>query len=245
MAAAPPPGDTGADGPAMLQVGQLAPLLLAYQGRLMCLAEDIDASWLRRLELQGGLPPLPSGGTPARRGALLRGRLGLAPVAPDSFTPAAHRLAVLDKPSLLLVLAARALYAHRAALGLCVDGTVLARLRALFGPVALSGLRAAAFAAPGDGTADAGAAPAPLPAHADLAAWAVDGYGHFERDAVWRDPSLRRLIELVLPAAAVEAVAAAEAVDDRIPRAAPAANDSDALLALLPTLFPELTWLFG
>ena len=242
MAAGPPPGETGADGPAMLQVEQLAPLLLAYQGRLMCLAEDVDASWLRRLELHEGLPPLPSGGSLARRSASLRGRLRLAPVAPDSFTPAAHRLAVLDKPSLLLVLATRALYAHRAALALCVDGAVLARLRALLGPVALSGLRGAPFAAPGDGAADL--APASLPAHADLLAWAIDGYGHFERDAVWRDPSLRRLIELMLPAAAADAVAA-EAADDRIPRASPAATDSEALLALLPTLFPELTWLFG
>jgi hypothetical protein len=231
----------------MLPVEQLAPLLLAYQERLLRLAEDTDASWLRRLEREEGLPPVPSAGTLARRSALLRVRLRMAPVAPDSFTPPAHRLAVLDKPALLRVLAARALFAHRAALGLCVDGTVLGQLRTLVGTAALSGLRGAGFGDQAGGLADEVAGAAPLPAHADLLAWAVEGYGHFERDAVWRESGLRRLIRLALPAAAAEAMEAAATAARAATPATPAtrATDSDALLALLPTLFPELTWLFG
>jgi type III secretion system HrpB4-like protein len=229
MAAAPASGEEMGDGAPMLRVDQLAPLLLAYQGRLMRLTDDIDAGWLRRIERDDGVPAIAAAGTPAQRSASLRARLRLAAVAPDSFTPPAHRLAVLDKPSLLLVLAARALYAHRTALSMCVDGTVLARLRALVGAPALSALREAGFAGQADGPSPC----APLPEHADLTAWALEGHARFERDGVWRDPTLRRLIELVLPAAAVQ------------PLEADAGADSDALLALLPTLFPELTWLFG
>ncbi|MBP1204799.1 type III secretion system HrpB4-like protein [Duganella sp. 1411] len=231
MAAALASAEAKGDGAAMLHVDQLAPLLLSYQGRLMRLADDVDASWLRRMEREEGLPAIAATDSLARRSAAVRARLRLPVVAPDSFTPPAHRLAALDKPSLLLVLAVRALFAHRVALSLCVDGAVLARLRTLVGAPALSALRAA-------GCADAADGPpcAPLPAHPDLTAWAIEGYCHFERDAVWRNPSLRRLVELALPATATASAERTEAA---------ATNDSDALLALLPTLFPELTWLFG
>ena len=232
MAAALASAEAKGDGAAMLHVDQLAPLLLSYQGRLMRLADDVDASWLRRMEREEGLPAIPATDSLARRSAAVRARLRLPVVAPDSFTPPAHRLAALDKPSLLLVLAVRALFAHRVALSLCVDGAVLARLRTLVGAPALSALRAAGCADAADGPAPC----APLPAHPDLTAWAIEGYGHFERDAAWRNPSLRRLVELALPATATATAGRPEGA---------ASADSDALLALLPTLFPELTWLFG
>lgn len=203
-----------------LPVMQLALLLQAYQCRLRRLGEDVDASWLDAFALPPGMMPL-------QRSALLRHRMRLGPVAPAAFAPPAQRLAILDKPLLLAVLAARALYAHRAALARCVDGARLAGLRACVGAPALARLREA-------GAGD-GAQPAPLPGHATLLDWAVDGYGLFERDAAWHDATLRRLIEVVLPAGAA---AAGDRAGERT-------EDSAALVALLPTLFPELTWLFG
>jgi hypothetical protein len=74
----------------------------------------------------------------------------------------------------------------------------------------------------------------PLPAGATPLDWAIDGYARFERDGAWQDATLRRLIEVTLPAGPAPDVGPAGPGDD-----------SAALVALLPTLFPELTWLFG
>ncbi len=203
---------------ALLPAAQLAPLLQAYQDQLARLTYHIDPAWLGNL---------PDGGVtagPQERTARLRAQLGLAPVPPAAFTLPAHRLALLEKPQLLAVLAARALYAHRVALCRCVDGTLLAQLRAMVGPHALSVLRA---------VAGPESVATPMPEHGTLAAWAAEGFQYFLRDGAWREPSLQRLIELALPAAAVGA-----------PQVA-VSGDSDALIALLPTLFPELAWLFG
>ncbi|WP_343732524.1 type III secretion protein HrpB4 [Duganella sp.] len=203
---------------ALLPVAQLAVLLQAYQDQLARLAYHTDPAWLGNL---------PDGGVTAgtqERAARLRTQLGLAPVRPDAFTLPAHRLALLEKPQLMAVLAARALYAHRVALCRCVDGAVLAQFRAMVGPHALSALRAAAGPE---------SLAAPMPAHGTLADWAAEGYLHFTRDGAWREPSLQRLIQLALPAAATGAPVVG------------ASGDSDALIALLPTLFPELAWLFG
>ena len=205
-----------------LPVVRMAMLLQAYQARLRRLGDDVDPGRLAEL-----VPPAPAL-TPLQRSAQLRHRLRLGPVAPAAFTPPAHRLAVLDKPTLLAVLAARALYAHRAALARCVDGALLAMLRALVGAPALAVLRAASTGvAPGRDAL-------PLPARATPLDWAIDGYARFERDGAWQDATLRRLIEVTLPAGPA-------------PDAGPAGPDDDsaALVALLPTLFPELTWLFG
>jgi hypothetical protein len=205
---------------------QLSMLLQAYQSRLRRLADDIDSSWLDALAREAGFTPPAPDQAQQWRSAQLRVRLRLGPVAPTAFTPPAHRLAALDKPALLVVLAARALYAHRAALARCADGALLARLRTLVGAPALALLRALGSGIPPD------AAGAPLPGHATLLDWAVDGYGLFERDDAWRDATLRRLVQVVLPAGAA---------------AAPGdpTGDSAALVTLLPTLFPELAWLFG
>jgi len=200
-----------------LPVVRLAMLLQAYQARLRRLGDDIDPGRLAQL-----VPPAPAM-TPLQRSAQLRHLLRLGPVAPAAFTPPAHRLAVLDKPTLLAVLAARALYAQRAALARCVDGALLATLRALVGTPALAALRAA-----GADSAPSGAATRLL-AHATLLDWAADGYARFEGDGAWQDATLRRLIEVTLPPAA----------------AADSDGESAALVALLPTLFPELAWLFG
>jgi type III secretion system HrpB4-like protein len=205
-----------------LPVVRMAMLLQAYQARLRRLGDDVDPGRLAEL-----VPPAPAL-TPLQRSAQLRHRLRLGPVAPDAFTPPAHRLAVLDKSTLLAVLAARALYAHRAALARCVDGALLATLRALVGAPALAVLRAAgAEAAPWRGAM-------PLPACATPLDWAIDGYARFERDGAWQDATLRRLIEVTLPAGPAPDVGPAGPGDD-----------SAVLVALLPTLFPELTWLFG
>jgi hypothetical protein len=207
----------------LLPVLELSLLLQAYQARLRRLAEDIDPSWLDVLAREQDCAPPAPDLAPQWRSALLRNWLRLGPVAPAAFTPPAHRIATLDKSELLPVLAARALYAHRAVLARCVDGALLARLRALVGAPALAAVRAAG--------ADGGPA-APLPAHATLLDWAVDGYARFERDGVWSDATLQRLVQVMLPAHA----AAAPGGPD---------GESAALVALLPTLFPELTWLFG
>lgn len=202
--------------PALPPVSQLAALLQAYQHQLMRLDSHVDLGWRDSADL-GAL----------ERNVLLRARLGLAPVAPAAFTPPAHRLALLEKPQLLQVLAARALYAHRVALCRCVDGAVLARLRGLVGAHALSALRDAGADADGEHHAVAG-----LPGHLTLQDWAMDGYRLFDRDGAWSEPSLRRLIQLALPAGGGDAHGAPN-------------GDSADLIALLPTLFPELTWLFG
>lgn len=212
----------------LLPVLELSLLLQAYQSRLRRLADDIDPSWLDELAREGDFVPPSPDLAPLWRSALLRSRLRLGPVAPAAFTPTTHRLATLDKPALLVVLAARALYAHRAALARCVDGALLAGLRGIVGAPALAGLRAAG--------ADAAPAADDWPRHATLLDWAVDGYVRFERDGAWGDPTLRRLVQVVLPASAV--------AQSGVPADGPT-GDSAALTALLPTLYPELAWLFG
>jgi len=210
---------------------RLAILWQAYQRRLQRLADDIDASWFEKLAREDGLVPHAPAMTQQERSALLCQRLRLGPVAPAAFTPPAHRLVVLEKPMLLVVLATRALYARRAALSRCVDGALLARLRALVGARALAGLCAAGA----DPQPDCGEQSESLPAHATLLDWAMDGYAKFECDAAWCDATLRRLVQVTLPVGAATA-------DD------PAGGQTDdgvALVALLPALFPELTWLFG
>jgi hypothetical protein len=219
------------NGAPLLPVLQLSMLLQAYQSRLRRLGDDIDPSWLDRLAREDGFTCAPEL-APQWRSAQLRVRLRLGPVAPAVFTPPAHRLATLDKPALLVVLTARALYAHRAALARCVDGVLLTRLRSLVGAPALAVLRAVgAGVAPGRG-GDPAPGPTPLSGAATLLDWAVDGYALFERDGAWRDATLRRLVQVMLPAGA--AAAPGEPT-----------GDSAALVALLPTLFPELAWLFG
>lgn len=216
------------DATPLLPVLELSLLLQAYQSRLRRLADDIDPSWLDALAREDGFVPPSPDLAPLWRSALLRSRLRLGPVAPAAFTPPTHRLATLDKPALLVVLAARALYAHRAALARCVDGALLAGLRGFVGAPALTGLRAAG--------ADAAPAADDWPDYTTLQDWAVDGYTRFERDGAWGDPTLRRLVQVVLPASAVA------------PAGGPAdgpTGDSAALTALLPTLYPELAWLFG
>jgi hypothetical protein len=216
------------DAPPLLPVLELSLLLQAYQSRLRRLADDIDPSWLDALAREDGFVPPSPDLAPLWRSALLRSRLRLGPVAPAAFTPPTHRLATLDKPALLVVLAARALYAHRAALARCVDGALLAGLRGFVGAPALAGLRAAG--------ADAVPVAGDWPDHTNLLDWAVDGYARFERDGAWGDPTLRRLVQVLLPA---DAVAKAGATVDG------PTGDSAALTALLPTLYPELAWLFG
>lgn len=217
------------DAPPLLPVLELSLLLQAYQSRLRRLADDVDPSWLDALAREDGFVPPSPDLAPLWRSALLRSRLRLGPVAPAAFTPPTHRLATLDKPALLVVLAARALYAHRAALARCVDGALLTGLRGFVGAPALAGLRTA-------GADAASGHPAPWPDHTTLLDWAVDGYARFERDGAWGDPTLRRLVQVVLPASAVARAGG--------PADGPT-GDSAALTALLPTLYPELAWLFG
>jgi len=215
-------------GASPLPVLQLSMLLQAYQSRLRRLADDIDPSWLDKLAREDGFTlPAPEL-APQWRSAQLRTVLRLGPLAPAVFSPPAHRLATLDKPALLVVLAARALYARRAALARCGDGPSQTRLRTLVGAPALGTLRALGAGVPSGRGGD----PAPLPDAATLLEWAVEGYALFERDGAWRDATLRRLVQVTLPAGAA---------------AAPGdpTGDSAALVALLPTLFPELAWLFG
>jgi hypothetical protein len=60
----------------------------------------------------------------------------------------------------------------------------------------------------------------------------MDGFALFERDGAWRDATLRRLVQVTLPVGATAAPGDPN-------------GDSAALVELLPTLFPELAWLFG
>jgi hypothetical protein len=215
-------------GAPQLPVLQLSMLFQAYQARLRRLGDDIDPSWLDKLAREDGFTLPASEQALQWRSAQLRTLLRLGPVAPAVFTPPAHRLATLDKPALLVVLTARALYARRAALARCADGVVLARLRTLVGAPALAILRAIGAGVPSGRGGD----PAPLPGAALLLDWAMDGYALFERDGAWRDATLRRLVQVTLP------VDAAAAPGDPT-------GDSAALVVLLPALFPELAWLFG
>lgn len=216
------------NGAHLLPVLQLSMLLQAYQSRLRRLGDDIDPSWLDKLVRENGFTlPAPEL-APQWRSAQLRVQLRLGPVAPAVFTPPAHRLATLDKSALLVVLTARALYARRAALARCVDGVLLTRLRTLVGAPALAVLRAIGAGVPRGRVGD----PPPLPGAAKPLDWAVEGYALFERDGAWRDATLQRLVQVMLP------VGAAAAPGDPT-------GDSAALVALLPTLFPELAWLFG
>ncbi|RFP09344.1 hypothetical protein D0T24_24470 [Duganella sp. BJB480] len=201
----------------------VAALLRAYEQRLLQLDRQLDPSWLPRLfDADAALAWHLPASQPGRLGRL-RAALRLAPLAPAALARPANRLALLEPALLWRVLAARALYARRAALRRCIDRAVLEPLRALLGADALQLLQ----------HGEAGPGPAVLPV-ADAAGWAWSGHAMLLREQAWTDPTLRQLIALVLPAEA--------------PAGAPAAADGDDgadFVALLPALFPEAAWLFG
>lgn len=200
----------------------LASLLAAYDAAWRDLPARVDASWLEAAGLGAG-----GGAWSARRLPLA---LGLKPVAAADLLPPAHRLALLPPPVTVRLLRLRALLPRRRLLRRCLDARLQRWLQASVGAAAAMALLTEAE--------DAAAAPG-LPvsggncAQLDRAlAW--EGFCRFAADGVWREPSLRRLLQLGFPCSA--AAPAALASD---------ARDSGWIFARLGRFVPEVPWLSG
>jgi hypothetical protein len=216
----------------MPQLDNLVEMLQTYENRLTALAATMDASWIERLFDAETQVTWRLDRTAAHHAERLVKVLKLHPVPPAAFASAANRLALLDTPSLIRVLAARALFARRAALRRCIDRAIIHPLRTLLGSSALHILQSAA----GNCPLDAGGGLALPAASLSGTTWALNGYTCFKRDAVWSEHSLQALIQVALPATLPLDMPAIRSGAD---------GESAFFLQLLPTMFPELTWLFG
>ncbi|KJJ95437.1 hypothetical protein UB44_20220 [Burkholderiaceae bacterium 26] len=195
-------------------------MLHAYQERMHGLAHVRDASVLA---VQGA--DVPAAAAKDWRQVCIA--LGVGQVGLPTLLSHGHRLAVLDKDDLQHVLAARMLIGRRAALARCIDGAYLAGLAGLLGEAALTALTQREHWAP-----DAGG---PLPA-LDLAQLAEAGLHALIADGTVSDPSLAQLMRLTI------------GMQDAVPMRAgtpTAATQAESFMAVLPVLFPELSWLFG
>ncbi|MEZ0188633.1 type III secretion protein HrpB4 [Ralstonia solanacearum] len=192
-------------------------ILHAYQTRLQGLPHTLDTqAWL---ECAHGLPAAAA----TWRGA--SDVLGLRSVAMQTLMERAHRLAVLEVGDLRRVLAGRALYPRRTALARCIDGGYLSRLNGAVGPALVS-----AMAARADWQPDAGG-PLPVP---ELRALAQTGLVALVSDGWLTDPSLIRLMRMTIGVAPAGRVGP--------PALTPL---SESFMAAVPSIYPELSWLFG
>jgi len=195
-------------------------MLHAYQERLRGLPARLDASaWAAHAVNM----PIPS----AKDWRHVCAVLGVRQVALPTLLAHAHRLAVLNTDDLRRVLAARRLYARRGALARCIDGAYLAELGELLGESALAVLTAREHW-PQDPGGRLPALDMPQLVQAGLQALIADG--------CLTDASLVQLMRLTIGMA------------DPSPEQPdmPVAGDrSGAFMTAVPTLYPELSWLFG
>ncbi|ARN20779.1 type III secretion protein HrpB4 [Piscinibacter gummiphilus] len=165
---------------------------------------------------------------PRRHAALLEHTYGL--VWPDlaEFREPAHRLALLDRPSLLKVLATCALDGRRDSVRRSVGRVVRDLL--------IEGIGESAYERVLDGPTRGLQAAEPLGAvEANPERLAADGFRALCSQAAWRHPTLITMVRLCLP----PGVSA-----DAVP-AAPSPRGADRVIDRLPDYFPELAWLFG
>jgi len=167
---------------------------------------------------------------PPRLAALLAELYGLQwPLLADLHVPA-HRLALLNRPQVLRVLAACALHAQRDSVRRSIGRDVRSLLIRHIGAPAYQQLLT--------GPAQGAAAARPLSApELDLDRLAGAGYHALCSQGAWQCRSALALTRLSLAPAVLEV-----RQGDTPP---PAGMDTHTVLARLPDYFPEHTWLFG
>ncbi|KVN10754.1 MULTISPECIES: type III secretion protein HrpB4 [unclassified Burkholderia] len=224
----------GAPVASVASVSTRAAWLAGYDANARRAADWVHASW------HGALAPLVATmheRAPALRAAcsrlLLRTLAGPSP-ALDGFDAPADRLAALPVADALRLMRVRALLFRRAELRHWIGRASRERLA---GWVGAGGCRALAALpdAPRARDLDRREPAAPLARlSGDDLAW--EGWCLFERDRAWSPAGPMRIVRLALPRDAA-----------RAPWIERAAADADGamLLARLPSLFPEWSWLFG
>ncbi|KVT54418.1 type III secretion protein HrpB4 [Burkholderia ubonensis] len=215
-------------------VATRAAWLAGYDANARRAADWVHASW------HGALAPLVAtmqDHAPALRAAcslLLLRTLGAPSPSLDGFDAPADRLAALPVADTLRLLRMRALLFRRTELRHWIDRA--SRMR-LAGWVGADGCRALAELpdAPRARDLERREPPVPLAQRSgDDLAW--EGWRLFERERAWSPAGPMRIVRLALPRDAARA--------PWIERAA-ADADGATLLARLPSLFPEWSWLFG
>ncbi|AOJ71170.1 MULTISPECIES: type III secretion protein HrpB4 [Burkholderia] len=220
-------------------VAARATWLAGYDANARRAVDWIHASW------HGALAPLVAATrererAPALRAAcslLLLRAVGASSPPLDGFDAPADRLAALPVADALRLLRLRALLSRRAELRHWIDRASRERLA---GWVGADGCRAlAALTALPDAPRARGLdRRAPITPLAQLSgddiAW--EGWCLFERERVWSPKGPARIVRLALPRERA-----------RAPWIEHAAADADGatLLARLPSLYPEWSWLFG
>ncbi|KVL92255.1 type III secretion protein HrpB4 [Burkholderia stagnalis] len=221
-------------GATVASVATRAAWLAGYDTNARRAADWVHASW------HGALAPLVAtmhAHAPALRAAcslrLLR-TLGIASPSLDGFDAPANRLAALPVADALRLLRVRALLRRRTELRHWIDRASRERLA---GWVGADGCRALAALpdAPRARDLDRREPAVPLAQlSGDDVAW--EGWCLFEHERAWSAAGPMRVVRLALPRDAV-----------RPPwiEHADASADGATLLARLPSLFPEWSWLFG
>ncbi|KVW32018.1 type III secretion protein HrpB4 [Burkholderia ubonensis] len=227
----------GAPAANVASVSTRAAWLAGYDANARRAADWVHASW------HGALAPLVAtmqDHAPALRAAcslLLLRTLGAPSPSLDGFDAPADRLAALPVTDTLRLLRMRALLFRRTELRHWIDRA--SRMR-LAGWVGADGCRALAALsvlpdAPRARDLERREPPVPLAQRSgDDLAW--EGWRLFERERAWSPAGPMRIVRLALPRDAARA--------PWIERAA-ADADGATLLARLPSLFPEWSWLFG
>ncbi|AOJ06523.1 type III secretion protein HrpB4 [Burkholderia mayonis] len=224
-------------GASVASVAARAAWLAGYDANVRRAADWVHASW------HGALAPLVAtmrDRAPALRAPcslLLLRTLGAASPSLDGFDAPADRLAALPVADALRLLRLRALLFRRTELRHWIDRASRERLTGWVGP---DGYRALAALpdAPRSRDLDRREPLAPITPLAQLSgdglAW--EGWRLFERERVWSAAGPMCIVRFALPRDAVR--------PPGIERAT-AGADGAMLLARLPSLFPEWSWLFG
>lgn len=205
------------------QLHQLHRWLQAYDVRVNQLATDIDLRWVGQLMGPVAMEAWQQADTQHRQQSLSAVLAVDTPHLNALWQPA-NRLALLPKPQLLAALSTRLLQGCAQTLRRCLDAPLLDRIANLVGPHTIryfqnnAGLHA-------EGSLE-------LFARGDEPDWAMAGYQLMSGYHSWTDPNLERLVQLSLPPG--------EDMHGLHP-----AEDDTPFFDLLPTLFPETSWLFG
>lgn len=201
----------------------------AYEERLNVLADELGERWVSQ---RFGRPLLDVWRFSERRvrWQLVLAMLGSEHPSANGLKNPANRLALLPTEQLHWVLRARALYAKAAAMRRCVDGQLIDRVAAALGPDGANVVRHLSGLFEWEQDDDL----TPFLQTSSLD-WSLQGLMCFAQDGVWNDRTLEAMIRMSLPT-------------DRFAlkqiRTGGAAQ-SLAFLRCVPTLYPDMSWLFG
>jgi Bacterial type III secretion protein (HrpB4) len=211
--------------------------------RLMRAAHDKSARLAQHMHPQWVAAALPNHVAWAVQGGggVFRASLGLAELYgvrwPDlvSLRGRAHRLALLERPATLQVLAAAALYTRRGAVRRCVGRQARQDLVALVGEPAFAALLDMPDTAERHAAQDT-----PLALDAGAEAWAAEGYRALHASRVCTCKNASVIARLTLSPGALDRSGSISGSSEPLLPA-----EMVAFVQRLETLFPEQSWLFG